>query len=173
MTDASPAVSATSQVRRLVAYNRWANERILDTAAEVAEAQLQHQLHPTMPALLPTLAHLLGTQVFWLRLWLGETIQRDPGFADLGALRAAYDANHDRLAAFAATLTDEALARRRKWWQQWGVESELDLSGTMLQVMHHSTQHRSEAAVMLTAFGHSPGDLDLLDYLASRSAGQE
>jgi uncharacterized damage-inducible protein DinB len=163
-------MSASSQVRRLVAYNRWANERILDTAAELEAPQLQHQLHPSMPALLPTLTHLLGTQMFWLRLWLGEAFEQPSTPPDLGALRAAFDANHDRLASFASTLTDEALAGRRKWWQQWGVDSELDLSGTMLQVMHHSTQHRAEAAVILTALGHSPGDLDLLDYLASSEA---
>jgi uncharacterized damage-inducible protein DinB len=170
MTEALPVMSAASQVRRLVAYNRWANERILDTAAALEAPQLQHQLHPSMPALLPTLSHLLGTQVFWLDLWHGETFKEPRAPAELTALRAAFDANHERLASFAATLTDEALARPRKWWQQWGVDSELDLSGTMLQVMHHSTQHRAEAAVILTALGHSPGDLDLLDYLASSEA---
>ena len=40
------------------------------------------------------------------------------------------------------------------------------LWGMMEHVLNHGTQHRAEVAAMLTGFGHSPGDLDLLFYLA-------
>jgi uncharacterized damage-inducible protein DinB len=32
----------------------------------------------------------------------------------------------------------------------------------MAHVVNHGTQHRTEAAAMLTEFGHSPGDIDLV-----------
>jgi hypothetical protein len=35
----------------------------------------------------------------------------------------------------------------------------------LAQMVNHSTQHRSEVAVAITEYGHSPGDLDV-----SRSA---
>ena len=41
----------------------------------------------------------------------------------------------------------------------------------MLSVTYHSMQHRSEVAAMLTAFGHSPGELGLTTFLPSQDAG--
>ncbi len=35
----------------------------------------------------------------------------------------------------------------------------------MLHLINHGTQHRSEAAALLTGYGQSPGDLDLILYL--------
>jgi uncharacterized damage-inducible protein DinB len=45
----------------------------------------------------------------------------------------------------------------------------------LAQVLNHGTQHRSEAAALLTAAGHSPGEIDLIFYidaLAEAPGGQ-
>ena len=50
----------------------------------------------------------------------------------------------------------------------------------MLHQANHATQHRtplrgvlrSEVAAMLTQFGHSPGELDLLRYLEQQKGAQ-
>jgi uncharacterized damage-inducible protein DinB len=34
----------------------------------------------------------------------------------------------------------------------------------LVHVVNHGTQHRAEAAALLTAAGQSPGELDLFDY---------
>jgi uncharacterized damage-inducible protein DinB len=35
----------------------------------------------------------------------------------------------------------------------------------LVHVLNHGTQHRSEAALLLTSYGQSPGDLDLILFL--------
>jgi uncharacterized damage-inducible protein DinB len=39
-----------------------------------------------------------------------------------------------------------------------------------IHLLNHGTQHRSEAAVLLTAADRSPGDLDLIDYSEQQAA---
>jgi uncharacterized damage-inducible protein DinB len=41
-----------------------------------------------------------------------------------------------------------------------------------LHQVNHATQHRSEAALLLTRFGYSPGWLDLLVYVDEQSSDQ-
>jgi uncharacterized damage-inducible protein DinB len=38
----------------------------------------------------------------------------------------------------------------------------------MAHVITHGMQHKTEAAAILTGFGHSPGDIDLIVYLNER-----
>ncbi len=69
-----------------------------------------------------------------------------------------------------AGLDDAALDRPVRYTTTQGTPCADPLWQLLLHVVNHSTQFRSEAAVVLTTFGVSPGDLDLLVFLRERGA---
>jgi uncharacterized damage-inducible protein DinB len=68
--------------------------------------------------------------------------------------------------AFVVGLNEQALRNAIHYQNTKGKLFTQPLWQLMLHQANHATQHRSEAAVLLTGFGHSPGDLDLYLYAA-------
>ncbi len=67
--------------------------------------------------------------------------------------------------AFVAALTDEKLDSELEYTSTEGGRHRRVLWETMAHLVNHGTQHRTEAAAILTGFGHSPGDIDLIVFL--------
>jgi uncharacterized damage-inducible protein DinB len=59
----------------------------------------------------------------------------------------------DNLTDYVRYTTDEGNKRERLLWH------------CLLHVVNHGTQHRSEAAAILTGYGYSPGELDFTAFL--------
>ena len=144
--------------RQLVAYGEWANNQLL-----AAAARLDQEQYATVR---DAFAHLLGTQQYWYANWTGGAFEEvvPETFA---AMRSAYDASHADLRQYFADLTDEGWHRAEQWWLQRGIDARLPLGETLFQVVNHSTQHRSEIAVITSGHGASPGDLDYLIFKQS------
>ena len=70
---------------------------------------------------------------------------------------------------FVASLTDDDLNRPVSYNTTKGLPMENILWHLMTHVVNHGTQHRSEAAMLLTGCGYSPGDLDLIVFLRERA----
>ena len=155
-------------IQLLYRYNRWANERILDTTANVGD---QYFLTPTSyphGGLRGTLTHTLFAEWLWRTRWQGEspTQRINPAdFPTFDALRTRWIKEEMVLNAFVDSLTDEKLNAPFKFRNTHGDEFENILWQAMVHVLNHGTQHRGEAAAMLTEFNHSPGDTDFMLFL--------
>ena len=98
---------------------------------------------------------------------LGRMIDLHGG--DPQALQAAWQPEEGAMRAFVAGLTDADLDRIVRYPVDEGVIRERVLWHCLVHVVNHGTQHRAEAAALLTGYGHSPGDLDMTLFLNERA----
>lgn len=163
----------TDVVRNLYDYNAWANARILDTAATLTPEQLLAPGGASFDSVRDTLVHTMGAQWLYLERWNGRSPRAMPepaAFAGLAAIRARWDAVEHDTQAFVAALDDARLAAVVEYTNFQGEAWTYPLWQQMIHQVNHATQHRSEAAVLLTQLGHSPGWLDLLHFVDLRNA---
>jgi uncharacterized damage-inducible protein DinB len=152
----------------LYQYNQWANAKILDTAARVTQEQF------TAPASFPhgglrsTLVHALVAEWIWRQRWKGTSPVdrfRPEDFPTFASLQTRWRDEEKQLMDFVTNVTDESLNSTFSYTNTAGQPFTRILWQAMAHVVNHGTQHRSEAAAMLTGFGHSPGDIDLIYFL--------
>jgi len=161
-------------LRALYDYNYWANARVLNAATKVSPDQLQAPARLSHGSLRGTLVHTLGTEIVWrLRCHEGISPSALPAESELPTLELirARCADEERLMrGYLASLSEGALHATVQYKTTKGAPFENVLWHLLLHVVNHGTQFRAEAAVALTGYGHSPGDLDLLVFLREGGA---
>lgn len=155
----------------LYAYNDWANERILAAAAQISQEQFSAPGTHSLGSLHSILLHALDTEYGWrvrCQHNQGSPELREADFPDVQALRQRWGAEQLEMRAYLASLGDDNLAGLVRYTIDSGEKRERVLWHCLLHVVNHGTQHRSEAAALLTEYGHSPGDLDFTLFLNER-----
>ena len=157
-------------IQRFDAYNTWATEQIFSTYAGLTPDQFNAAVVPGQPPLRDTLVHRCAAQRVHLDWWNGTLSGADSwarpfapeDYPNFEAVRAFWHTLAGDTAAFVATRASDADLERILTRTTDEREIERPLWESMPHVVNHGTQHRSETALMLTALGYSPGDLDLL-----------
>ena len=154
---------SASYFRTLIAYNRWAWGKVLDKVGELSDEEYASRQF-NFGSVRSTLLHISRTEATYLARLKGEgrvpdrTEDEYPTFA---ALRAVWEQQFEEQQAFAATLTDDHVGQDFTYAGTSGRATTLRRDLFLAQLINHSTQHRSEAAVAVTEFGRSPGDIDV------------
>lgn len=161
-----------SDILTLFDYSYWATGRVLNTAARLTPEQFVTPVVPQHGSIRKTLAHTLSAERTWrMRCQeglspTGPLVEAD--FPTLDALVARWREEETQMRGYLEGLTDEALAGTVSYRTTKGVPFSHPLWLALAQAVNHATQHRAEAALMLTVYGASPGDLDLIVYLRER-----
>jgi uncharacterized damage-inducible protein DinB len=151
----------------LYEYNYWANKQILAAAARVSQEQFSAPSGRSYGSLHSTLLHTLDSEFGWRmlcqysQLTLALSAAEFPSLEliqmrwqeEETAMRTYLAGLHDDLDGLVRYTTDSGEKRERVLWH------------CLLHVVNHGTQHRSEAADLLTEYGSSPGDLDFTVFL--------
>lgn len=154
-----------ADIRFLFDYDRWGTSRVLSEAEGCADALWSGANMIGERGLGGILVHGLGAHMRWRHGWEEATGPRprpetEPLPSPFNLLRA-WEHEWAELDRYLAGLRDGDLERLLEGVPLWQ---------TMVHVVNHGTQHRSEAAALLTDAGRSPGDLDLI-YFAEKRAG--
>jgi len=146
------------EMREVWDYSFWATGKILAAANGLSPEEFSAPA-PGGRSLQEVLVHMLNAERGW-RIGF-ETETRVAGlemsdFPTTEPLAERWQVEEANMRAFLAALDDDGLYRPfiegRPLWK------------FLLHVANHGTQHRSEAALLLTDLGRSPGDLDFLDF---------
>ena len=155
------------EVRFLFEYDRWATRRLLGVLDSLDPALWSRTDVVGERGLGTILVHHLGASQRW-RVGL-ETQGIDEGpepelepLPTIDELRERWEAEWAAVDAWLPTLTDDVVAYVHDGVPIWLM---------LVHVVNHGTQHRAEAAALLTAEGRSPRELDLVNYAEERADG--
>jgi uncharacterized damage-inducible protein DinB len=147
-------------------YNYWANDLILRTAAQLSPEQYTALVEVSHGSLRGTLVHQFGGELIWrLRCQEGVSPLALPDEEEISSfdlLVQRWKEEEANMRAYLASLQDSDLTKIVNYTSTEGMSYENTLWHLLLHVVNHGTQHRAEAAVVLTEYGYSPGDIDLL-----------
>ena|SRR5688572_21434469 len=155
-------------IQLLYKYNQWANARILNAASQVSPEQFLGAASYPHGGLRRTLVHALFAEWIWRMRWEGTSpVHRfkPEEFSTFQSLGERWAEEEILLMSFVEGLTDEKLNSEFKYTSIEGKPFQRILWQAMAHVVNHGTQHRTEAAALLTDMGHSPGDIDLVLFL--------
>jgi uncharacterized damage-inducible protein DinB len=109
--------------------------------------------------------HHLGASQRWRHGFQGSGESPEPErepLPTIDQLRERWDTEWAAVDAWLPTVTDGFVAHVHEGVPVWMM---------LVHVVNHGTQHRAEAAALLTAKGRSPGELDLINYAEEQAEG--
>jgi uncharacterized damage-inducible protein DinB len=159
-------VGNSAQLRHLVAYNQWANERILTAIAGMSGEELARPVDAYIGNLAKNLHHVRWATRLWLARWKG--IAPPAAGEPSGSWADAYAETHAELREFVESLTDAEADRVVHYKDTKGNPYQLPLGQLITHVVNHGTHHRAETGMLLERLGRSPGDMDYVYYCLGR-----
>ena len=148
-------------LKRLFAYDAWANARALDA---LKDAQSTSALAP--------LAHLLVSEKIWLMRLRGEdtsAVDKSPEITH-AECESLFEAMRTSFATYLGSLREEELGSLLTYKNFKGIEFQTPAGEILTHVLMHGAYHRGQVAKALRAEGHTPADTDYITFARETSS---
>ena len=162
-----------SDLLTILQHNYWANKRILACANLVTTEQLMQPANFDHESAFQTLRHILDVEWSW-RLMAQqvkaiELLWDVEDLSNLAKVEAFWRSDETTMLSYIGSMDEAAINADI----EFGSSQERDpqsakLWQIMLHIVDHGSQHRSELARYFSDCGHSPGDINFLDFLFSK-----
>lgn len=151
-------------------YNYWANEKILSACKNVTQEQFLAPADYPFGGLRGTLVHLVDGERIWRVLFETSKATEDEDliaedFPTFELLEKKFQEEEKLLRVYLNLLKDEDMNSHLIYPVGEGIIRDRILWHCFYHLVNHGTQHRAEAAALLTSYGSSPGDLDVTVFL--------
>ena len=153
-------------VRELIAYNRWANRRILDACRAAGPQAFDRPAGGSFGTIKDTLAHMAWAEWLWLERWQHRSPKKSalPEATTLPAIDGILTDAGRGQEAFVSRLKDGELDERIAYQNIKGETWEYTLGHMLQHTVNHSTYHRGQIVTMLRQAGANAVSTDFLLY---------
>ena len=144
-------------------YNYWANRKILLAASKVTQEQFLASAKFPFGGLRGTLLHIADAEFGWRVFFETNTFGDELKIEDFPTFQSVQNRLRDEeksMRAYLSRLKDEDMESHAIYTTETGAVRDRILWHCLHHLVNHGTQHRSEAAALLTSYNASPGDLD-------------
>ncbi len=156
-------------LERTLGHDRWTTERLLTLSQDLSDAQLDREFDVGHRTLRNTFDHMILNVEFWTGLMVAKPIADEPERASVADMRTRHARSHDQFANVARDLVasgrlDETFIDHYSVRRSFGA--------TILHVVLHNAQHRSEGLHILQRLGLTDlpdGDPQEWEYMMARS----
>ncbi|MFL5686307.1 MAG: DinB family protein [Chloroflexota bacterium] len=151
-------------IRYLFEYDRWATKRVLDALDGVPHEVWSRRDMIGELGLGGILVHHLGATQRW-RHWIQQTGVRpapeEEPLISVAEFESRWATEWDAYGAWIPTMSQGLLDEVHDGVAVWRM---------LAHVVNHGTQHRSEAAALLTEIDRSPGEIDMIFFAEGLAA---
>jgi uncharacterized damage-inducible protein DinB len=169
---------ARSRYTMFAAYNAWANARLYAAAATLGDADYRADRGAFFKSVHGTLNHILVGDRIWMSRFTGTG--EAPArlnvvlYEDFAELRDARRKEDERISAYVAGLSDNALAGRFRYTPITNPRTfEQPLAPALDHFFNHQTHHRGQAHCLLTGIvgNDATPSLDLIVFQRETGVG--
>jgi uncharacterized damage-inducible protein DinB len=148
-------------------YGYWANGVLFSVLARLTPEEFTREVAGSYGSIRNTLVHALSAEWGWLERCggapRGEKLKASD-FPTVVSLVETWRRVERSVRDFLSALTDEDLTRPVEFSLGGGPARVRTVGQLLHHAANHGVHHRGQAALLLRALGHPPGNMDLLVY---------